>query len=327
MPPTSIKGLCLLTGGAGFIGSHLLEALLEEGFAVRVLDDLSGGSLSNLAPALERAGERLEFIEGSIRDDQTLRAAMRGVSAVFHLAALVAVPESIENPRKSIELNDLGLFAVYEAAASCGVKRVIFSSSSAVYGDLPVPHHEELLPRPDTPYAIHKLLGEHYGLFFSGYKGLETVHLRYFNVYGPRQLPDSPYSGVISIFMEKLYNKEAVTIFDDGGQTRDFVYVADVVRANLLALAAPREKAAGRSFNIGSGTAVTVLKLYEHLAGLAECPLKPRFAPPRPGDIRHSQGPVALAAENLAYRPRTSLQEGLALTWDWFCRIQEKNKS
>lgn len=317
----SARTQVLVTGGAGFIGSHLVEALLAGGFAVRALDDLSEGLLDNLAEARAAFGARLEFVEGSIRDAAVLREAMRGASAVFHLAAMVAVPESIENPHRCIELNDLGVFAVYEAAAEAGVRRVIFSSSSAVYGDLPVPHHEELKPKPDTPYAIHKLLGEHYGLFFNGYKGLETVSLRYFNVYGPRQLPDSPYSGVISIFMEKLYNGEAATIFDDGGQTRDFVYVADVVRANLLALAAPKEKALGRAFNIGSGTAVSIVKLYELLAQLAGRDSEaPRFAPPRPGDIRHSQGPVLLAADMLGFQAETSLSEGLRRTWDWFCQ-------
>jgi nucleoside-diphosphate-sugar epimerase len=283
-----------------------------------VLDDFSGGLVDNLAAAQKLAGERLELVRGSISNAAILKAAMAGVEAVFHLAALVAVPESIESPRRCIELNDLGVYAVYEAAAAAGVRRVVFSSSSAVYGDLPVPHHEELRPQPDTPYAIHKLLGEHYGLFFSGYKGLETVYLRYFNVYGPRQLPDSPYSGVISIFMEKLYTGEAVTIFDDGGQTRDFVYVADVVRANLLALTAPAERAVGRAFNIGSGTAVSIAHLYEQLARLAESSQPPTFAPPRAGDIRHSQGPITLAEQSLAFKPQTSLKSGLKRTWQWF---------
>ncbi|UQZ90411.1 LPS biosynthesis protein WbpP [Deltaproteobacteria bacterium Smac51] len=310
----------LVTGGAGFIGSHLVDALLAHGHEVRVLDDLSTGYIANLDEAGISAGDRLEIVQGSIRDESSLDAAMDRVQAVFHLAGLVAVPESIENPLKCIDLNDLGVYGIYAAAAEHGARRVVFSSSSAIYGDLPVPHHEELCPQPDTPYAIHKLLGEHYGKFFSGYRGLETVYLRYFNVYGPRQLPDSPYSGVISIFMEKLHQGLPVTIFDDGGQTRDFVYVADVVRANLAAAFAPAERASGRAFNIGSGKAVSILNLYEHLAGLAGSRTRPVFAPPRPGDIRHSQGPISLAAECLSFRPETELAEGLGRTWNWFTK-------
>ena len=307
----------LVTGGAGFIGSRLTEALLEQGGEVRVLDDLSSGLRENLPPS----ADRFEFLEGSISDDGLLAAAMEGVDTVFHLAGLVAVPESVENPRKCIELNDIGVFNTYEAACGAGVRRLVFSSSSAVYGEVEAPHHEDLCPRPDTPYAMHKLLGEHYGLFFARHRGLESVSLRYFNVYGPHQLPDSPYSGVISLFMARLKEGRAGLIFDDGLQTRDFVHVDDVVRANLAA--AVRPGVSGLAFNIGSGRAATILEIYHQLSSLAgRSDLSPEFAPPRPGDIRHSSGPVDRAARLLDFSARVDLRDGLAGTWDWFCRNQ-----
>ena len=300
----------LVTGGAGFIGSRLVEVLLAQGGEVRVLDDLSTGRRENLPPA----ADRFEFLEGSISDQGLLASALAGVDTVFHLAGLVAVPESVDNPRRCIELNDIGVFNIYQAAALTGVRRVVFSSSSAVYGEVEVPHHEEIGPRPDTPYAMHKLLGEHYGLFFARHRGLESVYLRYFNVYGPRQLPDSPYSGVISLFLARLKEGRAALIFDDGLQTRDFVHVDDVVRANLAA--AVRPGVSGQAFNIGSGRATTILELYRLLAALAgRDDQPPRFAPPRPGDIRHSSGPVAKAARLLGFSAEVDLRDGLADTW------------
>lgn len=314
-PGGFLKGRCLITGGAGFIGSHLAEALTASGVDVLVLDDLSSGRLDNLDEA-EALG-RLEFVEGSIADDALVGELVKGVDCIFHLAALVAVPESLEKPRRCIELNDLAVFNLYQAAAKAGVRRVVFSSSSAVYGEIEAPHAEDLCPRPATPYALHKLLGEHYGLFFNQYRDLETVYLRYFNVYGPRQLPDSPYSGVISLFMDKLCHSERGLIFDDGSQTRDFVYVDDVVRANLAA--AVRPGIAGESFNVGSGRATSILDLYRLIASLAgREELEPVFAPPRAGDIRHSFGPVDKARRLLGYEAETDLAEGLERTWRWF---------
>ncbi len=304
----------LVTGGAGFIGSHLVEALLGRGNEVRVLDDLSTGRRENLAGA---DGSRLEFLEGSFTDPGLLSAGLSGVEAVFHLAGLVAVPESVENPARCIELNDLGVWNLYRTAAEHQVRRLVLSSSSAVYGDRDVPHHEDLCPRPDTPYAMHKLLGEHYGLYFHRHRGLESVYLRYFNVYGPRQLPDSPYSGVISLFLDQLRQGRPGLILGDGLQTRDFVHVRDVVRANLAA--ADRPGLSGLALNIGSGQTTTILALYRLLAGLAGRPdLAPRFAPPRPGDIRHSSGPITLAGRHLGFQPSITLADGLADTWQWF---------
>ena len=313
----AFNGQYLVTGGAGFIGSHLTQALLAEGGRVRVLDDLSTGRRENLTRAASEYGSRLEFLEGSISEAGLVQSAVAGVDTVFHLAGLVAVPESVENPEKCIELNDLAVFSLYRAAAAAGVRRVVLSSSSAVYGEVQTPHPEDLCPRPSTPYALHKLLGEHYGLFFDQYRSLESVYLRYFNVYGPRQLPDSPYSGVISLFMDRLSRSEAGLIFDDGLQTRDFVYVDDVVRANLLAASTPG--ISGEAFNIGRGRATTILELYRLLAGLAGKPaLEPRFAPPRAGDIRHSFGPVDKAADRLGFRAEVDLEAGLDRTWSWF---------
>ena len=312
MPPA--KGSrSLVTGGAGFIGSHLAEALLREGGEVRVLDDFSTGRRENLPPS----SDRLEVRAGSITDEKTLLSAMEGVDRAFHLAALTAAPESLDNPRRCLELNDTAVFNTYLAALEKGARRLIFSSSSAVYGDIEAPHHEDLRPRPNTPYAVTKLLGEHYGLYFHGYQGLESVYLRYFNVYGPRQRPDSEYSGVISLFMESLEQARPGLIYDDGRQTRDFIYVDDVVQANLAA--ARRPGVSGLAFNIGRGRPVTIAELYRLLAELAGRPdLAPRFAPPRPGDIRHSFGPVGLAADHLGFQALVDLREGLERTWRWF---------
>ncbi len=305
--------LCLVTGGAGFIGSHLVEALVAHGFNVRVLDDLSSGNLENLSAVIDQ----IEFMEGSITENKSLTQALRSVDLVFHLAAMVAVPESIDKPLKCLELNDLSVFSLYQAALESGVRRIVYSSSSAIYGSKSVPHHEELCPRPDTPYAAHKLLGEHYGLFFHQFKRLESIYLRYFNVYGPRQLPDSPYSGVISLFMDCFLKGQAPHIFDDGLQTRDFVYVDDVVEANLKAALALG--VSGESFNVASGRPVSILELYNLLAKLSKHKnLTPKYLPPRDGDIRHSAGPIDKAQRCLNFTALTSFEEGLRQTWEWF---------
>lgn len=229
----------------------------------------------------------------------------------------MAVPESLENPEKCIELNDIAVFNTYQAALDQGVRRLIFSSSSAVYGEIDTPHHEDLCPRPSTPYALHKLLGEHYGLFFQEYRGLESVYLRYFNVYGPVNCRIRLIPGSSPCFWTICGRVGRVLFFDDGCQTRDFVYVEDVVRANLNAASAPG--LSGQCLNIGGGRATSIVKLYQLLAELAGRPdLEPQFAPARPGDIRHSFGPVDKAARLMDFRAEVSLAEGLARTWSWF---------
>jgi UDP-glucose 4-epimerase len=246
---------CLVTGGAGFIGSNLAERLIGDGVQVRVLDNLTTGFLENLKPFL---GD-IDFKQGDVRDLDTLQEVMVGVEVVFHQAAVVSVPKSVEDPIETAMVNDLGTLHVLEAARRAGVRRVVFASSCAVYGDLPqLPKREDVETKPLSPYAASKLHGETHAVLYGDLYGLETVCLRYFNVYGPKQDPTSPYSGVISIFMDRAVRGELPTIFGDGEQYRDFVYVADVVQANLLA--AYRDNIAGAIINVGTGSSVVSLK-------------------------------------------------------------------
>ena len=308
---------CLVTGGAGFIGSNLTESLIGDGVQVRVLDNLSTGFMENLEPFL---GD-IEFKQGDVRDLDTLREVMVGVEVVFHQAAVVSVPKSVEDPIEAAMVNDLGTLHVLEAARRAGVRRVVFASSCAVYGDLPqLPKRENMETKPLNPYAASKLHGETYAYLYSDLYGLETVCLRYFNVYGPKQDPTSPYSGVISIFLDRAVKGELPTIFGDGEQFRDFVYVADVVEANLLA--AYRDNIAGDVINVGTGSAVTVNNLWEKISQLAGVEGEPERAEERPGDIRESVADITRARELLAHEPHYSFEEGLELTWEWY-----RNKS
>lgn len=302
---------CLVTGGAGFIGSHIVEALITAGHKVRVLDNLSKGSLDNLAAVTGK----IDFISGDIQDEKVVLQALAGREIVFHLAALVSVPESVARPRQSMLDNDWGTLNLYRAAADVGVKRLVFSSSSAVYGDQPPPHHEAMLPRPLSPYAAHKLAGEHYGLVYESLGGLEFVNLRYFNVYGPRQDPSSPYSGVVSILMERFQSGQAPTIYGDGLQTRDFIHVSDVAQANLLAALTPC--AAGRTFNVACGHSVSLNDLCRIMGEISNRPdLAALHAPERAGDLKYSSARVDLAQKVLGFVSRRSLQDGLRETWD-----------
>ena len=304
---------CLVTGGAGFIGSNLVESLVGASVQVKVLDNLSSGVLQNL----ERFREDIDFKQGDVRDLGTLREIMSGVEVVFHQAALVSVPQSIEDPIEAAMVNDLGTLNVLESARHSGVRRVVFASSCAVYGDLPqLPKKEEMDTRPMSPYAASKLHGETYAKLYGDLYGLETVCLRYFNVYGPRQDPSSPYSGVISIFMDKAARGETPTIYGDGEQCRDFVYVADVVQANLLA--AQRQNISSVVINVGTGKSVTVNSLWKNIAELAGVYGEPERANSRPGDIRQSVAEISQAQELLDFEPRYSLEEGLQLTWEWY---------
>ena len=304
---------CLVTGGAGFIGSNLAERLISDGVQVRVLDNLNTGFMENLEPFL---GD-IEFKQGDVRDLDTLQEVMVGVEVVFHQAAVVSVPKSVEDPIEAAMVNDLGTLHVLEAARRASVRRVVFASSCAVYGDLPqLPKRENMETRPLSPYAAGKLHGETYAFLYSDLYGLETVCLRYFNVYGPKQDPTSPYSGVISIFMDRAVQGALPTIYGDGEQFRDFVYVADVVQANLLA--AYRDNIAGAVINIGTGSSVTVNSLWENISQFAGVEGEVERAKERPGDIRESIADISRARELLAYEPHYSFKEGLELTWEWY---------
>ena len=304
---------CLVTGGAGFIGSNLVEHLVGASIEVKVLDNLSSGFLENL----ELCREYVDFRQGDVRDLAALQEMMSGVEVVFHQAALVSVPQSIEDPIEAAMVNDLGTLNVLQAARLRGVRRVVFASSCAVYGDLPqLPKMEEMEIKPLSPYAASKLHGETYARLYRDLYGLETVCLRYFNVYGPRQDPGSPYSGVISIFMDKAARGEKVTIHGDGEQCRDFVYVADVVQANLLA--AQRQDISGLTINIGTGKSATVNNLWKNISELAGVQGEPERANFRPGDIRQSVADISRARKLLDFEPGYSLEEGLKLTWEWY---------
>lgn len=303
----------LVTGGAGFIGSHLVDALLEAGCRVTVIDDLSTGRLENLATARDR----ITFIEGDILDEALLARAVDGCEVVFHQAAVVSVPKTVEDPVGSAAVNDLGTVKMLEAARSAGSRRVVLASSSAVYGDDPaLPKNEEMPPRPLTPYAVQKLAGEYNARLYNDLYGLETVCLRYFNVYGPRQDPSSPYSGVISIFMSSAVEKASPTIYGDGGQFRDFIFVRDVVTANLLS--ATRPGVGGREFNVGTGKHVTINRLWERVQGLGGFNMPADYGPPRAGDIRESVADIGLAAELLGFAPAWGFEAGLEKTFTWF---------
>ena len=304
---------CLVTGGAGFIGSNLVEHLVGASVQVKVLDNLSSGRLQNL----DLCREYIEFKQGDVRDLPALQEMMSGVEVVFHQAALVSVPQSIEDPIEAAMVNDLGTLNVLEAARLRGVRRVVFASSCAVYGDLPeLPKREDMDIKPLSPYAASKLHGETYARLYRDLYGLETVCLRYFNVYGPRQDPSSPYSGVISIFMDKAARGETVTIHGDGEQCRDFVYVADVVQANLLA--AQRQNISGVVINVGTGKSVTVNSLWKNISELAGVQGEPERAGFRAGDIRQSVANISRARHLLGFEPGHSLEEGLQLTWEWY---------
>lgn len=303
----------LVTGGAGFIGSHLVDALLAAGCRVTVIDNLSTGRLENLA----QAADRISFIEGDILDEPLLDRAAAGSEVVFHQAAVVSVPKTVEDPVGSAAVNDLGTVKVLEAARKAGSRRVVLASSSAVYGDDPaLPKNEQMAPRPLTPYAVQKLTGEYNARLYSELYGLEAVCLRYFNVYGPRQDPSSPYSGVISIFMAKAVENAAPTIYGDGGQFRDFIFVRDVVTANLLS--ATRPGIGGCVMNVGTGKHVTVNRLWEIVQGLCGLEISADYGPPRVGDIRESVADIGLASELLGFASAYEFKAGLEMTFKWY---------
>jgi UDP-glucose 4-epimerase len=294
----------LVTGGAGFIGSHIAERLVRAGHSVRVLDNFSAGKRTNLVPDVE-------VVEGDIRDARLLSVATAGCEVVFHEAALVSVPYSVEHPVETHEINIRGTLNVLETARAAGVRRVVFASSAAVYGDDPaLPKTETMLPTPISPYGVEKVTAEHYLRAYSALYGIETVALRYFNVFGPRQDPGSPYSGVISIFVDRAVANEGVTIFGDGHASRDFVFVADVVDANVLA--ATREGVSGQVYNVARGQRTTLNELAAMLGRIVGRELDVKHAAPRPGDIVDSVADVAKARMALGYAAKVGVEEGLA---------------
>lgn len=304
----------LVTGGAGFIGSTTVDELVRRGHSVTVLDDLSAGKEENLAAIREK----ITFIRGTITDCGTIEEACRGADYVIHLAARTSVPRSVKQPLETNQINVDGTLNVLVAARDAGVRRVVFASSSSVYGDTPtLPKHERMPPAPISPYGVSKLVGELYGTVFHRIYGLEFVALRYFNVFGPRQDPGSPYSGVLSRFITAMRDGGQPTVFGDGEQSRDFTFVQNVVTANIQACETPG--IAGRIVNLGTGGRYTLnytLRLLEQFAGRAA---KAKYEAPREGDIRDSQADISLATQSFAYKPGINFEEGLRKTWDWYC--------
>jgi len=310
----------LVTGGAGFIGSHLVEELLRDGAFVRVLDNFSSGKRENLedlrgSPGSLTGQGNLEILEGDLREAGTVRASVRDMDLVFHLAAFVSVPQSMSDPETCFAVNVGGTVDLLEAARQAGVRKVVLSSSTAVYGDTDVfPTTEETPLRPLSPYALSKQVNELYARLYTRTLGMPVTALRYYNVYGPRQRPDSDYAAAIPIFVRRLVTGEPITIFGDGKQSRDFIFVKDVVRANLLAA---ESDAAGEAYNICTGCETNLLDLLEELSEVSPSQPVVRFEAPRPGDIYRSAGSPEKAAGALGFRAETSLAEGLAQTIEW----------
>ncbi|MCL6560946.1 MAG: SDR family oxidoreductase [Firmicutes bacterium] len=304
---------CLVTGGAGFIGSNLTIALLEQGVEVRVLDNFSTGRGENLS-GYER---EIEIIDGDIRNIHDIKEAIGSAEVVFHQAALPSVQLSVSDPLTANEVNITGTLNIFVAAKECGVRRVVYASSCAVYGNNEsLPLAEDMLPDPASPYAAGKLAGEAYGKVFNDLYGLETVGLRYFNVFGPRQDPNSQYSAVIPRFVKDLLSGEGPTVYGDGEQSRDFVFVSDIVKANLLAATIP--SAAGEVFNIAAGRQVTLNSLLALLQKITNKSTHVHYTAARKGDIRHSLADIGKARRILGYAPELPLESALSRTARWF---------
>ncbi|MCA9106502.1 MAG: SDR family oxidoreductase [Planctomycetales bacterium] len=305
--------IALVTGGAGFIGSHLAEALCESGHQVRVLDNLASGNLQNL----EAIRSEIQFFQGSVADPEIVAQAIKGAELVFHQAALASVPASVDNPVASHEACATGTVVVLDAARRAGVKRVVFAASSSCYGDQPTLAKRESDPlAPLSPYAAAKIASEFYLRAFHETYGLETVGLRYFNVFGPRQDPDSPYSAVIPIFMTRMLEGKSPIVYGDGQQSRDFTFVANVVQANILASSVPG--VGGRIFNIANGASTTLMTLIDELNRLLEISIPAEHAPPRIGDVKDSMADITLARRDLGYDPRIDFRQGLERSIDYY---------
>jgi UDP-glucose 4-epimerase len=305
----------LITGIAGFIGSSLAHALLERGHSVRGVDNLSTGKLENVAPFRDR----IDFREADLLDLDAMRDACRDMEFVLHQAAIPSVPRSVKDPITSNQANVDGTLNLLVAARDAKVKRVTYASSSSLYGDTPtLPKHEGMIPNPISPYAVSKLTGEYYMSSFYRVYGLETVSIRYFNVFGPRQDPTSMYSGVLAIFISKMLRGEQPTIHGDGEQSRDFTYIDNVVSGNLLACEAPANRVAGKYFNVATGTRVTLNYTYSVLQTLIGYSEPPVYGPDREGDIKHSLADISQAEQQLGYKTLVKFEEGLARTVNWY---------
>ena len=304
--------LYLVTGGAGFIGSHIVEELVRRGESVRILDNLSTGRKENLSAVLDK----VDFHDGDICDPEMLRGVFEGVDYVIHLAALSSVVRSIEDPVATTQVNMIGTVQVLLAAREAHVKRVVMAATGAAYGDNPVlPRVETQMPDPLSPYALVKLAGEYYGKIFHRLFGLEFVALRFFNVFGPRQNPKSPYTGVMSKFITAYLSGKILTIFGDGEQSRDFVYVASIVDGTLRACEKPG--VAGKVINIGTGVGTTLNQTIKLLNHILNVQVTPQYGPPRLGDVMHSTADISLARAVLGYEPLVSFEEGLRRTVAW----------
>ena len=309
----------LVTGGAGFIGSNTADELVRRGHSVVVLDDLSAGKEENLA----ECRNKITFIKGSITDIEVVRKAMHEAEYVLHLAARTSVPRSVKDPIETNRINIDGTLNVLVAAKELKVKRVVFAASSSAYGETPtLPKLETMQPQPISPYGVTKYVGELYGQTFGRCYGLENVSLRYFNIFGPRQDPSSPYSGVLAKFCTAFLEETQPVVFGDGEQTRDFTYVDNAVQANLLACEAPN--VSGKVFNVGCGGRVSLNEVLRSLAKISGKPLEAKYDPPREGDIRDSQADISQAKEFLNYDPQVGFEEGLTRTFDWYRSTQVK---
>lgn len=305
----------LITGVAGFIGSSIARALLDRGEQVRGVDNLATGKRENIA----EIADRIDFREADLLDLEAMKLACRGVNWVFHQAAIPSVPKSVLDPLGSNQANVDGTVNLLIAARDAKVRRVMYAASSSAYGDTPtLPKHEQMTPNPISPYAVAKLASEHYMISFYRCYGLETVCLRYFNIFGPRQDPTSPYSGVLAKFITQMLRGEQSTIFGDGGQSRDFTYIDNAVSANLLAAEAPAAKVAGKVFNVATGTRADLNETFEILKKLTGYSGTVKHAPEREGDIKHSLADITLAREGFAYEPKVNFEEGLKRTVEWY---------
>ena len=303
----------LITGGAGFIGSHIGVALRAQGDDVRVLDDLSTGHESNL----EAIGPGLDFVRGSVTDPAVVAAAVEGCDYVYHEAALASVPRSVKEPVASNDANVCGTLNVLVAARDAGVKRFVYAASSSAYGDTEVlPKVEDMPVQPKSPYAVAKLAGEHYVSAFAGCYGMQTLSIRYFNVFGPRQDPDSPYAAVIPIFADALLAGKAPTIHGDGEQSRDFTYIDNVVSANLKALTAP--KLAGEVVNVALGKRTTLNELYRMIQEILGTDIDAQYGPTRAGDVKHSEAAIGRAESLLGYETLVGVEDGIRRTIEWY---------